>query len=113
MMVLSRSGERRIHLAPRHSACLIVTQECIVLMQIVNKRRPTEIAYGLFLLSHPAPVLLHTIGVTIFTLLAAWTSPQPTPATILLVISAHTAMQISIAMLNDYCDRHAHVDVKP
>jgi 4-hydroxybenzoate polyprenyltransferase len=82
-------------------------------MQIVNKRRPLEIAYGFFLLSHPAPVLLHTIGVTIFTLLAAWTLPQPTWSTILLVIGAHTAMQISIAMLNDYCDQHADATAKP
>lgn len=82
-------------------------------MQIVNKRRPIEIAYGYFLLSHPTPVLLHTIGVTIFTLLAAWTSAQLTPVTILLVIGAHTAMQISIAMLNDYCDRHADATAKP
>ena len=80
-------------------------------MEIVIKRRPVEIAYGFFLLSHPAPVLLHVIGVTVFTLLAAW--PQPIWGVILLVIGAHTAMQISIAMINDYCDRRVDAAAKP
>src|SRR5437868_7149765 len=80
-------------------------------MEIVKKRRPVEIAYGFFLLSHPAPVLLHVIGVTVFTLLAAW--PQPIWGIILLVIGAHTAMQISIAMINDYYDRHMDAAGKP
>src|SRR5213080_1284 len=80
-------------------------------MEIVKKRRPVEIAYGFFLLSHPAPVLLHVIGVTVFTLLAAW--PQPIWGVILLVIGAHTAMQISIAMINDYCDRRVDAAAKP
>jgi len=80
-------------------------------MEIVIKRRPVEIAYGFFLLSHPAPVLLHVIGVTVFTLLAAW--PQPIWGVILLVIGAHTAMQISIAMINDYRDRRVDAAAKP
>src|ERR1700731_2546743 len=80
-------------------------------MEIVKKRRPVEIAYGFFLLSHPAPVLLHVIGVTVFTLLAAW--PQPIWGVILLVIGAHTAMQISIAMINDYRDRRVDAAAKP
>ena len=80
-------------------------------MEIVKKRRPVEIAYGFFLLSHPAPVLLHVIGVTVFTLLAVW--PRPLWGVILLVIGAHSAMQISIAMINDYCDRHLDTASKP
>jgi len=80
-------------------------------MEIVIKRRPVEIAYGFFLLSHPAPVLLHVIGVTVFTLLAAW--PQPIWGVILFVIGAHTAMQISIAMINDYRDRRVDAAAKP
>jgi 4-hydroxybenzoate polyprenyltransferase len=80
-------------------------------MEIIRKRRAGEIAYGLFLLSHPAPVLLHVIGVTVFTLLAVW--PRPMWGVILLVIGAHSAMQISIAMINDYCDRHLDTASKP
>lgn len=73
-------------------------------MKISMKRRPSDIAWGLLLLSHPLPVLIHVVGVTLFTLLAAW--PTFIWQTIVLVIAAHTAMQLAIAVLNDYCDRH-------
>src|SRR6266550_1747173 len=72
-------------------------------MEIVRKRRVSDILLGFFLLSHPGPVFIHIIGVSIFTLLAAW--PRLVWSTVLLVIAAHTAMQISIAMINDYCPR--------
>ncbi len=71
-------------------------------MQIV-KRRPAETLYGFYLLSHPVPVLFHTIAVAVFALVAAW--PHFNWSVIALVIAAHTAMQLSIASLNDYCDR--------
>ena len=80
-------------------------------MEIVRKRRAGEIARGFFLLSHPGPVLFHIIAVTIFALLAAW--PRFAWGVIVLIIAAHAAMQISIAMLNDYCDRRADAQVKP
>ncbi len=80
-------------------------------MEIVKKRRPAEIASGYFLLSHPGPVFIHIIGVSVFILLAAW--PRPIWGTILLIIAAHTAMQISIAMINDYCDRRLDAASKP
>lgn len=80
-------------------------------MEIPHKRSIREIALGFFLLSHPAPVLLHIIGVSLFTLLAA--APHPIWSTIALVIAAHAAMQISIAMINDYCDRHLDAAGKP
>jgi 4-hydroxybenzoate polyprenyltransferase len=72
-------------------------------MEIVKKRRLHKILLGFFLLSHPVPVLFHIIAVTIFTLLAAW--QQPVWYVIALIITAHAAMQVSIAMINDYCDR--------
>lgn len=72
-------------------------------MEIVKKRQLHEILLGFFLLSHPVPVLFHIIAVTIFTLLAAWQHPMW--YVIALVIAAHAAMQVSIAMINDYCDR--------
>src|SRR5437588_318316 len=80
-------------------------------MEIVRKRRVSDILLGFFLLSHPGPVFIHIIGVSIFTLLAAW--PRLVWSTVLLVIAAHTAMQISIAMINDYCDRHLDAAGKP
>ncbi len=79
-------------------------------MEIVHKRRPGEIARGFFLLSHPGPVLVHIVAVTFFALLATW--PRLAWGTIALVVAAHAAMQVSIAMLNDYCDRKADALVK-
>src|SRR5947209_19976852 len=72
-------------------------------MQITKKCTFNDIILGFLLLSHPIPVLFHIIAVTIFALLAAW--PQFIWSVIVLVIAAHAAMQVSIAMLNDYCDR--------
>lgn len=71
-------------------------------MQIV-KRRPTEVLYGFYLLCHPIPVLFHIIAVAVFALIASW--PHFNWGVIALVIAAHGAMQLSIAILNDYCDR--------
>jgi 4-hydroxybenzoate polyprenyltransferase len=76
-------------------------------MTIVNKRRPTDILRGFFWLCHPGPVLLNVTAVTIFALLATW---PYVPWNILpLVIAAHLAMQLSIAIFNDYCDRERDV----
>ena len=79
-------------------------------MEIVKKRQLHEILLGFFLLSHPVPVLLHIIAVTVFTLLAAW--QHPIWYVIALVITAHAAMQVSIAMINDYCDRRLDAEGK-
>lgn len=72
-------------------------------MEIVKHRRPLETLYGFYLLSHPIPVLFHTLAVAIFALVAAW--PHFNWGIITLVVAAHIAMQLSIAALNDYCDR--------
>ncbi len=80
-------------------------------MQITKKRTFNDIVLGFFLLSHPIPVLFHIIGVTIFTLLAAW--PHFIWSVIVLVVAAHAAMQVSIAMLNDYCDQRVDAQGKP
>ncbi len=79
-------------------------------MELVHKRRWGEIARGFFLLSHPGPVLFHIVAISIFALLAAW--PHFLWGSIALVIAAHAAMQVSIATLNDYCDRKADALVK-
>jgi len=80
-------------------------------MEITKKRQFNDIALGFYLLSHPVPVMFHILAVTVFTLLAAW--PHFTWSIIVLVIAAHAAMQISIAMLNDYCDRRLDAASKP
>ena len=80
-------------------------------MQITKKRTFNDILLGFYLLSHPIPVLFHIVAVTIFTLLAAW--PHFTWNVIMLVIAAHAAMQVSIAMINDYCDRDTDALSKP
>ncbi len=80
-------------------------------MQITKKRTFNDIILGFFLLSHPIPVLFHIIAVTIFTILAAW--PHFILSVIVLIIAAHAAMQVSIAMLNDFCDRRIDAKSKP
>jgi 4-hydroxybenzoate polyprenyltransferase len=78
-------------------------------MEVTRKRQLNERLLGLYLLSHPGPVLLHILAVTVFTLLAAWGRW----GIIFLVIGAHSAMQVSIAMINDYCDRERDAQGKP
>src|SRR5260370_7171204 len=80
-------------------------------MEITKKRQFNDIALGFYLLSHPVPVMFHILAVTVFTLLAAW--PHFAWSIIALVIAAHAAMQISIAMLNDYRDRRLDSASRP
>jgi len=72
-------------------------------VEVAKKRRWPDLLYGFYLLCHPGPVLFHILAVTAFALLAAW--PHLVWSVLALVIAAHTAMQLSIAILNDYCDR--------
>lgn len=72
-------------------------------MQVTKKRRPAEIFRGFFLLCHPFPVLFHISAVAVFALLAAW--PHLDWNIFGLIVAAHAAMQLSIAVCNDYCDR--------
>jgi 4-hydroxybenzoate polyprenyltransferase len=72
-----------------------------------NKRRPTDVLRGFFWLCHPGPMLFNVAAVTAFALLAAW--PNIPWKVMALLISAHLAMQLSIAILNDYCDRERDV----
>lgn len=80
-------------------------------MEIPRKRQLNDILWGLFLLSHPGPVALHIVAVAVFVLLAAW--PHMAWSIFALIVGAHAAMQISIAMLNDYCDRRMDALGKP
>ncbi|HEY7126771.1 MAG TPA: UbiA family prenyltransferase [Ktedonobacterales bacterium] len=76
-----------------------------------KKRSIGEILYGFFLLNHPGPVAIHIIGVAIFAFVAA--RSHLVWGVLLLVIGAHAAMQSSIAMMNDYCDRRLDALTKP
>lgn len=80
-------------------------------MKVIGKRNPGEILRGIFLLSHPLPVSFHALGVLLLALLAAW--PRFDWGIIALVVIAHTAMQLSIAIINDYCDRQLDALGKP
>ena len=75
------------------------------------KRSIGNIALGFFHLIHPGPVALHLIAVLALALLAAW--PYLVWSVIILLVAAHAAMQCSIAMVNDYCDRHLDALSKP
>src|SRR5579883_2037264 len=80
-------------------------------MEIARKRRPAEVALGFFLLCHPGPVLFHIVAVALIALLAVW--PHVIWDVFALVVAAHAAMQLSIAVLNDYCDRDLDAKGKP
>src|SRR5215472_8925537 len=80
-------------------------------MEISKNRSFGQIALGFFLLSHPGPVAFHLIAVAGFAVFAAWT--HLAWSTIFLVVAAHAAMQLSIAMLNDYYDRRLDARSKP
>jgi 4-hydroxybenzoate polyprenyltransferase len=79
-------------------------------MEIVKKRRPGEVILGFFLLCHPLPVLFHLLAVTIFALFATY--PHITWNIVGLIVAAHAAMQLSIAVWNDYCDRQVDASTK-
>ena len=82
-------------------------------MELIHKRQINERlqGLGLYLLNHQGPTLIRMLATTIFTLLAArghyaW-------GIIGLVIGAFAAMQISIALIRDYCDRARETQGKP
>ncbi|MFL5627107.1 MAG: UbiA family prenyltransferase [Ktedonobacteraceae bacterium] len=76
-----------------------------------KKRSFSDIALGFLLLTHPGPVSLFIATVALFALRATW--PRPVWSVILLLLAAHAAMQFSISMINDYCDRALDAISKP
>lgn len=78
---------------------------------MVKQRGFDQIALGFLLLAHPGPVAFHIAAVAAFAFFAAW--PHLVWSIIVLVVAAHAAMQVSIAMLNDYCDRRLDALSKP
>src|SRR5258708_38832382 len=56
------------------------------------------------MLAHVEPIVLILAVVTLFAVRATW--PHPPWKIILLLLAGQAAMQFSIGILNDYCDRH-------
>jgi len=73
-------------------------------MELKKKRSVGEIVVGFWTLAHIEPIVLILTVVTLFAVRATW--PHPPWTTILLLLAGQAAMQFSIGILNDYCDRH-------
>lgn len=79
-------------------------------MGTVAKRTVREALPGFLALCHPLPVFFHAVAVSIFALLAGW--PHIAWGAFVLVVLAHSAMQLAIAVHNDYCDRYLDAQSK-
>ncbi len=73
-------------------------------MELKKKRSVGDIVVGFWMLAHVEPIILILTVVTLFAVRATW--PHPPWTTILLLLAGQAAMQFSIGILNDYCDRH-------
>lgn len=76
-------------------------------MEAKRKRSAGDLAAGFWKLGHVEPILLILTVVALFAVRATW--PRPPWALILLLLAGQAAMQLSIGILNDYCDRHLDV----
>ena len=73
-------------------------------MELKKKRSLGDIVVGFWMLAHVEPIILILTVVTLFAVRATW--PHPPWPTILLLLAGQAAMQFSIGILNDYCDRY-------
>ena len=73
-------------------------------MELKKKRSVSDIAVGFWMLAHVEPIVLILAVVTLFAVRITW--PHPPWTIILLLLAGQAAMQLSIGILNDYCDRH-------
>lgn len=72
-------------------------------MEAKKKRSVSDIVVGFWMLGHVEPIILILTVVALFAVRASW--PRPPWALILLLLAGQAAMQLSIGILNDYCDR--------
>jgi 4-hydroxybenzoate polyprenyltransferase len=72
-------------------------------MELKKKRSLSDIVIGFWKLAHIEPIILILIVVTLFAVRASF--PRPPWILILLLLAGQAAMQFSIGILNDYCDR--------
>ena len=76
-------------------------------MELKKKRSVGDLIVGFWMLAHVEPILLILVVVTLFAVRATW--PHPPWTLILLLLAGQTAMQFSIGILNDYCDRKVDI----
>lgn len=68
-----------------------------------KKRSLNDLVVGFVRLAHVQPIGLILAAVAVFAVRATW--PRPPWTTILLLLAGQAALQFSIGILNDYCDR--------
>lgn len=73
-------------------------------MEPKKKRSVGDMVVGFWMLGHVEPIILILAVVALFAVRATW--PRPPWTLILLLLAGQAAMQFSIGILNDYCDRH-------
>jgi 4-hydroxybenzoate polyprenyltransferase len=72
-------------------------------MEPKKKRSVGDMVVGFWMLGHVEPIILILTVVALFAVRATW--PHPPWTLILLLLAGQAAMQFSIGILNDYCDR--------
>lgn len=72
-------------------------------MESKKKRSVGDMVVGFWMLGHVEPIILILTVVALFAVRATW--PDPPWTLILLLLAGQAAMQFSIGILNDYCDR--------
>ena len=72
-------------------------------MEAKKKRSVGDLVVGFWMLGHVEPIIFILTVVALFAVRATW--PRPPWTLILLLLAGQAAMQLSIGILNDYCDR--------
>lgn len=72
-------------------------------MEAKKQRSVGDLVVGFWMLGHVEPIILILAVVALFAVRATW--PRPPWTLILLLLAGQAAMQLSIGILNDYCDR--------
>jgi 4-hydroxybenzoate polyprenyltransferase len=69
----------------------------------MRRRTLADLVVGFWKLAHVEPIALILAAVALFAVRASW--PHPPWGIILLLLAGQAALQFSIGILNDYCDR--------
>lgn len=72
-------------------------------MEAKKQRSVGDMVVGFWMLGHVEPIIFILTVVALFAVRATW--PRPPWTLILLLLAGQAAMQLSIGILNDYCDR--------
>ena len=72
-------------------------------MEAKKQRSVGDMVVGFWMLGHVEPIIFILTVVALFAVRATW--PHPPWTLILLLLAGQAAMQLSIGILNDYCDR--------